>query len=145
MKGRPFWSKLTKLAFPKYSLEDAVSPLAFVGKSVVAHKASPDGPEEKVVIKDILGSRQWPKYFEINGAYLVHAFSFFSQVMDNRMPAKEEMDEFELATQITQIKEIGDKNGTPKGKQEQAEGIGFKREFTAIEPGTDPGPGPDAA
>ncbi len=101
-----FWNSLTRATFKKFKLEDAISPNAFIGKTVFAHKGAPDGERESVKIESILGSKRWTKCMEINGTHLVTMLSFFTQLMEGREPSPEENAEFELATEIKDIREI---------------------------------------
>lgn len=117
-----YWNSLTKAVFKKHRLDDAISPLAFIGKSVVAHKGAIDGPEERLEIKSILGSKakELARYLEINGSHLVHSLSFFTQLMEGRVPTQDELNEFDLATDVVKIKEI--KDGQTQGQQKQTSG-----------------------
>lgn len=101
----PFWSKSKK----KRSLQlEEADPRRYIGKTIIAHKELHDEEPEEVTIKTILGSMPHPKYFEVNGTHFVHTLSFYEQVLNNRLPSKEEIDEFELATEIKTIKEVPD-------------------------------------
>jgi hypothetical protein len=115
-KPKQFWNSLVRTTFKRHRLDDAISPQAFIGKSVFAHRGGVDGELEEVQIASVQGSKDkdLQKYLEINGSHLCHTLSFFSQLMENRLPSDEEIAEFELATQITKIKEI--KDGSTQGQ-----------------------------
>lgn len=97
-------------------------PNQWVGKTILASKELDDEPEEVVIqtVKGCLGMGQMSeaqrnrlvKSFEINGTHIVSIYSFYVQILEGRLPTPEEEAEFELATQITKIKEIGPKDGS---------------------------------
>lgn len=108
-----FWNSLHQVRFKKIRLEDSADPRQYIGQKVLAAKEMGAEPEQ-IEIKHVLGSVAHPKYFEINGTHWVHMYSFFTQMMEGRIPTPEEMDEFELASQITKVKELND--GKKEGK-----------------------------
>lgn len=108
-KAKQYWGNLIRTPFKKMRLEDANDPRQYIGRTVLA--AKPGQEPEEVTIKEILGNLKNQKQFQINGEYLVTMFSFFTQLLDGRLPTAEEEAEFELATDITDIKPLGKKNG----------------------------------
>lgn len=108
-RAKAFFSRVTKATFQKLKLHDANDPRQYIGKTIMATKEL-DSEPEPVVISDIKGcvAEHLNKYFQINGTHFCHMFSFFTQLMEGRVPSKEEMDEFELASQVTKIREIKD-------------------------------------
>lgn len=107
-KQKKFWNSLVRTVFPKYDLANAQNPMHYIGEYVLARKEL-DQPDEKIKIEHIKGSLKHVKYFEINGSHWVSMYSFFTQMMDGRVPTPEEESEFELSTQITKIKETNGK------------------------------------
>lgn len=103
-----FWHRVTKAVFPKMKLHDQENPESYIGREILA-RPELDAPDEKIKIEHIKGSLRHAKQFEINGTHWVHMYSFFTQMLENRTPTPEEMDEFETASQITRISET--KNG----------------------------------
>lgn len=100
-----FWSRVTKTIFPKLKLA-AHDPMQYVGKTVLAQKEF-DQPFEEIKIRDVKGSIRYEKYFEINGTHWVSMISFFTQMLYGRFPTKDEANDFEEATRIKVIEEIG--------------------------------------
>lgn len=109
-----FWSRVTKTVFPRLRLQES-NPQAYIGKTVLAQKSF-DEPFEEVKIKAIVGNRNFQKHFEINGTHLVSMFSFFTQMIDGRLPTPEDEKQFEDATQIKRIEEIP-QNGSKEEKR----------------------------
>lgn len=82
--------------------------------------ASPEWelPPEPVIIEDVRGcaalglddnpekQKKMIKHFQINGTHFCSIYSFYVQMLENRMPSKEEEQEFEVATDIIKVKEI---------------------------------------
>lgn len=98
-----FWNSIVKTVFPRFRLEDAANPQQFVGKTVLA-QLDFDQPFEEIKIREIKGSLKHVKHFEINGTHWVSMFSFYTQLLEGRMPTPEEEQEFDLATQIKSIR-----------------------------------------
>lgn len=109
-RPRNFFSKVTKVVFPKLRLQDAANPLQYLGQTVLAQKEF-DEPFEEIKMKDIRGNVAHPKHFQINGTHLVSMFSFFMQMEEGKLPTQDEEDEFNLATDIKRIKRT---DGTEK-------------------------------
>lgn len=112
MKAKRYWNSVVRTVFPKLALTDFGDPRQYIGKRVLAVKEL-GAPEEDIVITHIqgaagAGATHLQKYFVINGTHFVHMYSFFTQMLEGRAPTKEEMDEFELASQIKDIKEVKD-------------------------------------
>lgn len=100
-----FSPKVFKTLFPKIKLDDVGDPRVHLGKMVLAQKTL-DSPFEEVKVNSILGNIKHLKHFEINGTHLVSMFSFFTQMDEGRLPTKEEEAEFELASDVKDIREI---------------------------------------
>lgn len=107
---RRYWEQFAKNVTPlrKIKLQDQINPNQFMGKKLLARRAI-DGTDEEVDIQEIKGSLRYPKQFQINGSHFCHMFSFYSQMLDGRVPTDEEMAEFELASDVKGIKEINGK------------------------------------
>lgn len=103
-----FFSAVTKMVFPKMNLAASSDPRQYIGKTVLAKKEL-DQPYEEIKIREVRGNLANEKCFEINGTHLVSMYSFFSQLIDGKLPTLEDEKEFELATQITRIKKIDGK------------------------------------
>ena len=93
-----------------------MDPTQFIGRQIKARKER-DQPDEDVTIKEVLGVRAITdpalvRWLQINGTHLCHALSFYTQLLENRIPSDEEIAEFDLATDIVKMKEI--KNGAKK-------------------------------
>lgn len=111
-----FFSQTFKTVFPRIKLNEFESdPNVFMGQTVLA-RPELDAPDEEVEIKQVKGcvAPHLQKYFEINGTHFCHMFSFYTQMMEKRVPSQDEMDEFELASQIKDIKTMGDNVGKSK-------------------------------
>jgi hypothetical protein len=124
-----YWNSLARATFKKVKLHDAQNPAQYIGRKVLAGKLVDqietliDGRKlplitpilsepEEITITSIIGSRPFEKYFELNGGtHHCHMYSFFVQLMEDRCPTKEEMDDFELASQVKNIRSL---DGTPK-------------------------------
>ncbi len=105
-KLQRFWSNVRKL--PKrmnLSGPGIVDPREFIGRKVWA-KPDLEAPAEEIVLQDIAGSIKHVKFFEINGTHWVRMDSFYTQMLENRLPSKEEEEEFELATEIKDIRPL---------------------------------------
>lgn len=107
-KQKKFWNSLVRTVFPRYDMTNAQNPMNYIGEYVLARKEL-DQPDEKIKIEDIKGSLKHVKYFEINGSHWVSMYSFFTQMIDGKVPTPEEEAEFELSTQITKIRETNGK------------------------------------
>lgn len=103
-----FWSSITRQVFPKMKLHELGDPTIYAGREVLARKEM-DAPDELITIKTAQGSRVHLKHFEINGTHWVSMCSFFMQMIDGRVPTPEEEAEFELATQVKEIRSIDGK------------------------------------
>jgi hypothetical protein len=105
-KVKQYWSNLIRTPFRKMKL-GVDDPNVYVGRTILAQPELGAEPEE-VTIQHVVGcvAPHLNKYFQINGTHFCHMFSFFKQVLENRLPTKEENDEFELASQITKIRDI---------------------------------------
>lgn len=112
LPSRPFWHKVTRAVFPKMKLEDAISPVAFVGREVLARREL-NLPDELITVNEIQGCAAITsqgvdpvliKYYQINGTHFCHMFSFHTQMEEGRVPTDREMAEFELAAEIKDIR-----------------------------------------
>lgn len=112
--GQRFWN-VVRTPFKKLNLSEG-DPNVFKGKIVMAQKEF-DAPFEEVVVNDVRGCvalgemteaerARLVKSFQINGTHYCSIQSFYWQILEGRLPTPEEIEEFELATQITKIKEI---------------------------------------
>lgn len=115
MRGKRFWSSVIRTPFKKMALQDANDPRRFIGKTVLA-QPNLDADAEPIKVKEVVGVRavtdpKLIRYYQINGTHLCHMLSFHLQVEEGRVPSKEELDEFDLATDVVKIKEIGGKDG----------------------------------
>lgn len=65
-------------------------------------------PFEEIKIRDIRGcvAQELQKYFQVNGTHLVSMFSFYMQMEEGRLPTQVEENEFNLATDIKDIRKI---------------------------------------
>jgi hypothetical protein len=107
-----YWSSLVRAVFPKAELP-LHDPNRYIGRTILAVKEEGAEPEE-VIIQDVkgcagIGAEHLKKSFQINGQYLVSMFSFYTQLLDGRLPTPEETEEFELATDIVRIKDLNGK------------------------------------
>jgi len=109
------FGNLVKTTFRRHKLE-VENPEQWIGKTILASKEL-DGELEEVTIQDVKGCMglgampeaqraRLVKTFQINGTHFVPIFSFYIQLIEGRLPTPEEADEFELATQITKIKDL---------------------------------------
>lgn len=102
-----FWNSIKKVTpFARMKLEDAQDPRSFIGRSVLARKTLSD-PDEEVIIADIKGciAADLIKHFQINETHICSMFSFYTQMLENRTPTDEEMNEFDLASDVKDIRE----------------------------------------
>ncbi len=101
------FSKLIKTQFNKLRLENAIGPQEFIGKELWVVRNLGDEPE-KVLVTDIKGcvAEHLAKYFQISGKYLCHMFSAYTQLIEGRVPSEAELQEFEIASDIKDIKEV---------------------------------------
>lgn len=106
------FGSLVKTSFRKIRLQDEqISPEKFIGSTILARRAM-DADDEEVVVKDVVGIRavtdpKLAKWFQINGTHMVHMLSYFTQNLEGRVPTDAELEEFELASDIVKMKEIG--------------------------------------
>lgn len=80
-------------------------PNQFQGRFLIAIKDMKTQDVEKIVIERVVGSMVYPKFFEINSSHHCNMLSFYTQMLENRLPTQAELEEFELATQIKEIRE----------------------------------------
>lgn len=115
-RAKAYFSRVTKAAFRKLQLHDSHDPNSYIGRKVMARREL-DLPDEEIVVSDVKGcvAEHLQKYFQINGTHFCHMFSFFTQMLESRVPSDEEMAEFELASQVKKIREIKD-GQAKKGK-----------------------------
>lgn len=106
------FGQLVKTRFNRIRLQDdQVSPEKFIGNTILARR-SRDAEDEPVVVKDVVGIRavtdpKLAKWFQINGTHMCHMLSYFTQNLEGRVPTDAELEEFELASDIVKMKEIG--------------------------------------
>ncbi len=102
-----YWNSLAKNVSPlrKVKLEDARDPSDFIGRTILA-RTSLNSSDEPIVIADVRGciAKDLIKHFQINGTHLVSMFSFFIQMLEGRLPSQAEEDEFNLASDVKDIK-----------------------------------------
>lgn len=68
---------------------EPINPEKFIGQEIyVTDLASP------VKIEHVYGNRAHETHFEINGKYLVTMLSFYMQMLDGRLPSREEEEEW---------------------------------------------------
>lgn len=102
-----FWNSIKKVTpFARMKLEDALDPNQFIGRKVLARKTLSD-PDEEMTVEDIKGcvAPHLIKHFQINGTHICSMFSFYTQMLENRTPTEEEMNEFNLASDVKDIRE----------------------------------------
>lgn len=101
----PTFSQIVHTPFKKWKLDNVTSPVKFIGKKIKA-RLEMDAPDEEITIEHVCGSLAHVKHYEINGTHWVSILSFHMQLEEGREPTKEEEEEFNLATEIKDIKEI---------------------------------------
>lgn len=121
---KAFFGKVFNTTFKKMRLEDSIHPDQFIGRTILASRHLDEAPEE-VTIKNVQGcaaiglkdeeKARLLKCFQINGTHIVSMLSFYTQLIDGKLPTAEEEAEFNLATDIKDIRETNGKKSKKVG------------------------------
>lgn len=107
------FTELIRTPFKKDRIDEDSDPTRFIGKKVMA-RTSMNGPDELITIESVCGIKDatYPDHrlalwLQINGTHMCPILSYFTQLMEHRMPTEEEVaDMLLIGTSIKQIKEI---------------------------------------
>lgn len=107
------FTQLIRTPFKRDRIDEDSDPTRFIGRKVMARRTM-DGPDEEITIESVCGIKdatysdhRLALWLQINGTHMCPILSYFTQLMENRMPTEEEVADMQLiGTNIKRIKEI---------------------------------------